>query len=516
MAHPVRPDSYVEINNFYTATVYMKGAEVIRMYHQLLGQEGFRRGMDLYIQRHDGQAVTCDDFLAAMADANDRDLGQFSRWYSQAGTPELTVRADHDPGTGVYTLDVAQHCPATPGQPHKEPFHIPLEIALLDRNGDELPVQLESEADTPMPGPRLLELREHEQTFRFVGLDEAPVPSLLRGFSAPVKLDFPYTEADLEFLFAHESDPFNRWEAGQRLASGVLLEWVDRGIGQLRGSVINAFRRTLKDDQLDPALIAEALTLPTETYLAEQTETIDVPAIHEAREAMRRQLAENLHAQWLESYRACASTTPRDAAEAMALRRLKNVCLDYLMSLDNQEAVELAAEQFRTAANMTDSMAALSLLADTHSGEGDRALQAFYERWHHDPLVVDKWFRVQAQSRREDTLERVRQLARHPAFDRSNPNRLRSLYGAFSQGIPVRFHAASGEGYKLIADCVIELDARNPQLAARLVTPLTRWRRYDQNHGPLMKAELERIFRQPSISNDVYEVVSKSLDQAGE
>ncbi|MBA1147171.1 aminopeptidase N [Ectothiorhodospiraceae bacterium WFHF3C12] len=516
MAHPVRPDSYVEINNFYTATVYMKGAEVIRMYQQLLGQEGFRRGMDLYIQRHDGQAVTCDDFLSAMADANDRDLTQFGLWYSQAGTPEVSVRADFDAAAGAYVLRVSQSCPATPGQPHKQPFHIPLEIALLDANGDELTARLDTDGEPPMPGPRLLELRESEQTFRFTGLSAEPIPSLLRGFSAPVKLDYPYTEDDLAFLFAHESDPFNRWEAGQRLTSGVLLDWVRSGPGELPEKIATAFGNTLNDDALDPALIAEALVLPTETHLAEQTEVIDVAAIHSARESMRRQLAERLYDQWTETYRVCARSEPGDASEAMAQRRLKNLCLDYLMSTEREEIVAQADAQFQRADNMTDSIAALSLLADTRSDAAERALGAFYERWMDDPLVVDKWFRVQAMSRREDTLERVKTLTGHPAFDRTNPNRLRAVYGAFSQGNPVRFHDPSGEGYRLIADCVIELDARNAQLAARLVTPLTRWRRYDKAHAPLMKAELERIFRQPSLSNDVYEVVSKSLDQAGE
>jgi len=516
MAHPVRPDSYVEINNFYTATVYMKGAEVIRMYHRLLGQEGFRRGMDLYIQRHDGQAVTCEDFLAAMADANGVDLSQFALWYSQSGTPELTVSGEFDRDAGSYTLRVRQDCPPTPDQAEKSPFHIPFEVALLDANGEELALQLEDENEAAMPGPQLLELREREHRFRFVGLDREPTPSLLRGFTAPVKLHFPYAERDLEFLFAHETDSFNRWEAGQRLASRLMLDWVENGVGRAGAGLVEAFRGTLNSSELDPALIAEALTLPTETDLAEQTKVIRVEAIHAAREALRTQLAEALWDDLWRHYRACDAASPGTAAEVQARRRLKNVCLDYLVSTGRGEAAEAAEQQFAGADNMTDSMAALSLLADTATEAGDRALTHFYERWQGDPLVVDKWFRVQAQSRREDSLERVQALTRHPAFDGANPNRIRALYGAFSQGNPIRFHDPSGAGYRLIADCVIQLDARNAQLAARLVTPLTRWRRYDGAHSGLMRKELSRIFEQPSLSNDVYEVVSKSLKQTQE
>lgn len=511
MAHPVRPDQYVEINNFYTSTVYNKGAEVIRMYHTLLGEQGFRRGMDLYIQRHDGQAVTCDDFLAAMADANGVDLSQFSRWYSQAGTPLVQVEEHHEPETGHYTLTVRQSCPPTPGQPHKEPFHIPLTVALIGQDGKPLPLRLEGEAQAAGT-ERVLELREAEHRFRFSDIAQRPVPSLLRGFSAPVRLEFPYSDDDLAFLFAYDNDPFNRWEAGQRLMVKLLLQWLETGVATVPQQLVDAARRTLELPELDPAFVAEALTLPSEGYLAEQVAVIDPIRIHNSREQLRRQLAEALRELWQAHYeRLAARPASADSDGGAGARRLKNLCLDYLASRNDDYARALCERQYREADNMTDKLAALSLLADTETKVAETALEDFYQQWRHEPLVVDKWFRVQALSRRADTLARVRRLSEHPAFELRNPNKVRALIGAFVQLNPARFHGADGAGYTFLADRVIELDAINPQVAARLVTALSRWRRYDDERQQKMKKELERILATPTLSKDVREIVSRSL-----
>jgi aminopeptidase N len=507
MAHPVRPDNYVEINNFYTSTVYNKGAEVIRMYHTLLGPEGFRRGMDRYFEHHDGQAVTCDDFLAAMASGGGRDLSQFGRWYSQAGTPVLDVSDDFDPDSGRYTLHVRQNCPPTPGQLEKAPFVIPLRMGLLGAAGEPLPLQLcgEPKADG---SNRVLEVDRGEQSFVFEGLRERPLPSLLREFSAPVRLNYPYSDEQLAFLFGHDEDPFNRWDAGQRLMGKLMLQ----GGGQTPAMLIDAFRKTLANAELDKAFIAEALVLPSEGYLAEQQEVIDPAAIHAAREGLRRALGEGLADDWLQSYRSCAGEKNFSlSADAVGRRRLKNLALYYLAADGSERAGALCLEQFNAATNMTDRLSALALLADQATPAAEQALERFYEQWRHEPLVVDKWFRVQAQSQRADALERVRALTRHPAFELRNPNKVRALVGTFCHGNTARFHDASGAGYALLADYVLELNQINPQVAARLVTALSRWRRYEPGRRALMKNELERIATAPKLSSDVYEVVSRSL-----
>ncbi|MDN5869605.1 MAG: aminopeptidase N [Nitrococcus sp.] len=517
MAHPVRPDEYVEINNFYTATVYMKGAEVIRMYHSLLGQEGFGRGLARYLQRHDGQAVTCQDFLTAMAEANGVDLEQFGLWYSQAGTPHLEIRDEHDPDSGRYTLHIRQHTLPTPGQAHKRPLHIPVVVGLIGADGGDLPLRLEGEAQASTTGSRVLELRAEQESFCFLDIAQQPIPSLLRGFSAPVKLDYAYTEEQLAFLFGHDSDELNRWEAGQRLSTRILLRWVkDGGPGHIPESFVAAFRRTLCDSETDPALLAEALILPSEGLLAEQMEVIDVDGIHAAREAMRRGLAESLTEELRARYAYCAEQCGKieDAAAVVGYRRLKNTALGYLITL--QESVELqrCLRQYETANNMTDALAALSLLVDSNAGEAEAALADFYHRWQEEPLVVNKWLRVQALSSRADTLERVTRLMAHPAFDIRNPNKVRSLIGTFAQANPVCFHDASGAGYVFLAERVLELDGLNPQVAARLVTPLSRWGRYDSRRSTCMYQQLERIDARESLSKDVREIVGRSLNRA--
>jgi aminopeptidase N len=515
MAHPVRPESYVEINNFYTATVYNKGAEVIRMYQTLLGVDGFKRGLALYLERHDGQAVTTDDFLDAMAEANGADLIQFKRWYSQAGTPVLDVRGEYDEDAREFHLHVRQSCPATPGQSEKQPFLVPLMVGLLGQDGADLPLQLSGES-LPEGTSRVLRVTTTEQTFSFVNMPVAPVPSLLRGFSAPVKLHYPYSSEQLAFLFAHDSDSFNRWEAGQRLATEVLLEMVadveDDWQPEVPESFIAAFRSALTDRSADPALLALALTLPSETELAEAMAVADPGAVHAARLALRKTLAEQLQQEFTEVMAAMQddglyALTP----VAIGRRSLKNLCLAYLALLENDAIAATCFNQFADADNMTDRLAALACFSHGDMPQREESLAAFYHQYQEDPLVADKWFTLQATSSREDTLERVRDLMLHPAFTLKNPNRVRALIGAFAHGNPARFHDSSGAGYTFLADQVIALDALNPQVAARMVGALSRWRRYDEGRQALMKAELERIGRQDGLSRDVGEIVAKSL-----
>ena len=519
MAHPVRPDSYIEINNFYTVTVYNKGAEVIRMMQTLLGPDGFRRGMDLYFQRHDGQAVTCDDFVAALADANSADLHQFQRWYHQAGTPELTVSDAYDPATRTYTLTVRQSCPATPGQPHKEPFHLPLALGLLDAEGRDMPLQLAGES-APQGTTRVLELRETEQTFQFINLPTRPVPSLLRGFSAPVKINSAESDDDLRFRLAHDSDDFNRWDAGQTLAIRAILSLVaDRQQGRpwsLPESFSDAFSRALGSDA-DPALLAQVLTLPGETWLAEQMAVVDVDGIHAARRFVQRTLAERLRERLFNVYQTLydhESASYQMDALAMGRRALKNLCLDYLIQLDEPAIRALALKQFHSAANMTDQLGALAPLANSEGAERVEALAAFYARWRREPLVVDKWLTLQATSRLPGTLALVQQLLTHEAFNLRNPNKVRALIGAFCQANPAHFHAADFSGYTFLADQALALNAFNPQIAARLLAAFTRWRHYDalRQHG--MRSQLQRILAAPHLSPDVYEIAAKSLGDA--
>lgn len=516
MAHPVRPDSYIEINNFYTVTVYNKGAEVVRMLQTLLGREGFRRGMDLYFQRHDGQAVTCDDFVAAMADANQADLAQFKRWYSQAGTPELRVSDAYDAALSEYTLTVRQSCPPTPEQLDKQPLHIPLAVGLLGADGHDLPLQLSGETRLGAT-TRVLELRDPEHIFRFINVPTRPVPSLLRGFSAPAKLVIDETDEDLRFRLAHDSDDFNRWDAGQTLAVRTMLALIEDhhqgGHWALSQSFSAAFGQMLNADT-DPALLAQALILPGESYLAEQAAVVDVEAIHAARTFVRRVLAERLHSSFLTTYRTLRDQDRGDYridAGAMARRALKSVCLDYLMRIDDAAARALCLEQFHTADNMTDQFGALAALTDSAGPERHEALATFYERWQGDALVVDKWLSLQATASLPGTLKAVKELMSHEAFSLRNPNKVRALIGAFCQANPLHFHAADGGGYIFFADQVLALNALNPQIAARLMTALSRWRRFDTARQEKMRGQLERILASPQLSPDVYEIAFKTL-----
>jgi aminopeptidase N len=515
LAHPVRPDSYLEINNFYTTTVYNKGAELVRMLRTLLGVRCFRQGMDLYFARHDGQAVTVEDFVLAMESAFGSDLTQFRRWYCQAGTPQLEAAGAYDAATGVFTLTVRQSCPPTPGQPGPEPLHIPLVIGLLDRQGRELPVTLAGETE-PGPTSRLLELRTAAATFCCTGLAGAPVPALLRTFSAPVRLSYPYPHDQLVLLTAHETDPFCRWEAGQQLAGQVLLALVtDWQAGRalcLDPAFVAAFRTTLTGNEPDRAFLAEALTLPSEAYLTELMAVADPEALFAVRQFVRRTLAGALREELLEVYRACRISAPYAVADGRAgERRLANLCLAYLMTPADPAVVELALHQLREADNMTDTIGALAPLASCDCPERLPALAGFYQRWQADRQVVDKWFTLQAMSTLPSALAEVQALLAHPAFELANPNRFRALVGAFAQGNLVRFHDPTGAGYRFLTDQLIRLIPLNPQVAARLLLPLTRWQRFDPNRRDLMRGELERLRAVAKLPRDVYEVVEKSL-----
>ena len=515
LAHPVRPDSYVEINNFYTTTVYDKGAEVIRMLHTLIGEDAFQRGMKLYFERHDGQAVTCEDFVRAMEDASGRDLGRFRLWYSQAGTPRVQVRGDHDPAARAYTLNVAQEIPDTPGQSGKQPMPMPLAMGLLAPDGAPVPLRLAGENAAAGTG-RVLEVDQAEQRFVFEDVPAPPVPSLLRGFSAPVRLDAGYSEQELQLLMAHDPDPVARWEAGQTYATGLMLGLVEGLAGgrtpEVSQGLVQAFANTLADPALDPAYRAEALVLPSEGHLGQQMAVIDVDGIHEVRRGLRAGLGQALRERWHEVYRQNRSEGAY-AIDAVSIGRrgLKNLALAYLMAAGDEEGAALCMAQFERADNMTDRLAALGLLVESDLPGREEALARFYEDWRGEALVVDKWFTVQAMTQRPDALEQVEALAGHEAFSLRNPNRVRSLIGAFAMGNPTGFHRKDGGGYRFVAERVIELDQRNPQIASRLAGAFSRWRRYDEERQGLMRAELERVLAHEGLSRDLYEIASKSL-----
>ena len=515
MAHPVRPDSYMEISNFYTVTIYNKGAEVIRMMHTLLGADGFRKGMDLYFQRHDGQAVTTEDFVKAMEDANGEDLSQFRLWYSQAGTPTVTVTGDYDDDANIFTLTLAQSCPATPGQARKEPFHIPIRLGLLDQSGRDMELDLQDQSSSGV-SERVLSLTESEQQFRFYNVGVAPTVSVARGLSAPVTVNTRRTDSALAFLASHDNDPFNRWDAAQEFATKTIMAQVDNYRGgralDLDSAFLQSFSRILGEQQLDKALIAEALMFPGESYLADGMQTIDVDAIHAARQSMRHDIAGKLEEELRQVYRANLSNEAyRYDAESVGRRSLKNVCLSYLMELDDSQVRDWCMSQFQQADNMTDVLSSLGMFVRTDCPEREQVIEEFHQRWKHDTLVLDKWFSLQAMSHLPGTLASVEKLMEHPAFDLRNPNKVRSLIGAFSHGNQVRFHDASGSGYRFLADRVKEIDAINPQVAARLMGAFSRWRKFDSDRQQLMQGELERILATANLSKDVYEIASKTL-----
>ncbi len=518
LAHPVRPDSYIEINNFYTVTVYEKGAELVRMLQTLIGRPAFREGLHRYLERFDGQAATVEDFVEAMGLAGGRVLQQFLRWYSQAGTPILKVSTLHDPITSTLVVALRQNCPATPDQSCKDPFHIPVRIGLLDRQGQELelhPVCGPNEKTGPNHG--LLELRKEAEIFRFGGLDQAPVISLLRDFSAPVRLEYDYSDDDLRILMAHDTDPFSRWEAGQLLAVRVLrglIEDYRQGRELTVGpALVEIYGQILAERQkTEASYLSLLLTLPTEDYLAELEEVIEVAAIHAAREKVRWALAAGREQELRAGYEDNLNHEPYRYDPILAGRRqFKNLCLSYLLCLKRPNYEELCFKQFQSADNMSDEISALRILVHCGAASADEALARFERKWSHDPLVMDKWLGIQATAPLAGTVVEVERLMGHPAFKLKNPNRVRALLGSFSQGNPVAFHQEGGRGYTFMAERVLELDRINPQIAARMVVCFNRWRRFPEKNRELMKVELERIKKTSGLSRDVAEQVGKLL-----
>lgn len=514
MAHPIRPDSYIEMNNFYTVTVYNKGAEVIRMYHTLLGADGFRRGMDLYFERHDGQAVTCEDFVSAMEDANDYDLKQFRRWYSQAGTPEVTVTSEYDELHKKLTLQIGQACPDTPGQSSKQPFHIPLKLGLLDKDGNDLSLELASSKEQ-LTGD-ILHLTEAEQTFEFIGVGHKPVLSLLRNFSAPVRLYYDYNDQELAFLYAHDKDPFNRWEAGQRLFTRVIWQLcAEQEAGepmQFPLHLVNAVQNLLSDDSLDGRFKALALTLPDIKALIEEVERVNLDHLIAAHDFIKRELAKQLEMDWLVHYQANHHVGAfKQDKSAIAKRAFAGVCLSYLVALDKPKAYELAVSQLVNSNNMTDAETALQLLMHSDYSQKDQIADDFYRKWQNEELVVNKWLSAQATDPTDSTIERVKGLIGHPAFDIKNPNKVRSVVGAFAGSNLPQFHRKDGKGYVFLAEQIKQLYSVNPQTAARLTGAFNRWKKFDDERQRLMCEQLQGILQLPDLSKDVYEIASKAL-----
>ncbi len=510
MSHPIRPESYIVMDNFYTATVYNKGAEVIGMYQTLLGKDGFQNGMHLYFQRHDGQAVTCDDFRAAMADANNRDLDQFERWYDQNGTPEVSVEAAYDQATRTYSISLGQK---STGSESHQPFHMPIRVALLDQKGG----QIESTVKGSSRTEHLLELKQSSESFSFAGVDEPPVLSILRGFSAPVQMKFKRPRSDYALLMAHDQDDFNRWDAGQTLAKELMLEQIasiqEGEAANCDDLFSDAFGKLLADDPLDGSFKALAMQLPTERELGMAMETIDPDSIHYVRGAFTHQLATRHRDVLLDIYNRLNVAAPyRFEQQDVQRRALKNACLQYLSMLEDDNSIQdLVRAQFDQADNMTDQQAALSMLTQRVRPERAWALEKFYAQWQDDALVIDKWFSVQGMAPADDTLERVLELSRHAAFDPTNPNRLRSLVGAF-MGNQFHFHNKNGMGYRFVSDMVLLVQSDNPQAAARLVRAFGQWNRFDEQRQELMRAELKRIIETDDLAKDVFEIVQRSLE----
>ena len=513
MAHPVRPASYLEINNFYTTTIYNKGAEVIRMMQTLLGEEKFIAGVQLYLKRHDGQAATCDDFVAAMEEAGSIDLATFKRWYSQAGTPQLQIQQSYDAAQQSLTLEISQTCPTTPGHEESQPFHLPITIGLLNGAGKDIPLQLSGEVQSGAT-TRVLELTEKIQKFTFVGIKQPTTLSPLRGFSAPVRLRCDFTDDELAFRMAHDSDSFNRWEAGQTLAMKELLRMyndLERGDAfSLQSIFVDAWKKALTDRQADKSLLTQLLTLPSEQYLADQLNEFNSQAIRDVRDQAIRQLATDSEALLLERYTECFSAEAVYSLDSTALgqRSLANFSLSMLMRLAQQSA-ELCLHQYHAATNMTDRLAAFATLVDSNAEERQGIMDDFYQQWKGHPLLLDKWFSIRALSHRAETFSEVEVLMQHPDFTLNNPNRVRALLGAFYQNLAV-FHRADGAGYRLLVEQIMQLDQRNPQVAARMAAPLTRWKRLEPTRRELMRQELLRL-QQAELSRDLYEIINKSL-----
>ena len=516
LAHPVQPQSYITIDNFYTATVYEKGAEVIGMLRTILSPQVFRKGMDLYFERHDGHAATVEDFIRCFEEVSGRKLDQFRLWYSQAGTPEIRAEANYDAAASKYTLNLSQHIPATPGQPEKQPMQIPLTMALIgSRSGAAMPLALEGENQIG-PTERVVELTRAEHQFVFTNISEPPVLSIARDFSAPVIIRSSADPATRAFLMSRDTDAFNRWESGQQLATEILLAMIsDVQSGRPANPdriYIDALGNVLNRADEDHAFTALMLMPPSESELALKISPIDPEAIHNAREALIRAAAETHRGTFQTLYQQLRTTGPFSPDAASAGRRaLRNTVLRYLTAADDHAAAELAYDHFQRATNMTETTAGLAALARMAQPQRETAFAAFHDRVRADPLVLDKWMGLQAMSPLPDTIARVRSLMAHPVFTLKNPNRVRALIGAFAVGNPLRFHDRSGGGYRLLREVVQALDSINPQTAARMAAAFETWRRYDPERQRLIRAELEAIASGPGLSNNLYEMVSKML-----
>jgi aminopeptidase N len=520
MAHPIRPDAYLEISNFYTATVYEKGAEVVRMLQTLLGIEGFRRGLDLYFERHDGQAATCDQFVAAMADSSGRDLSLFLRWYEQAGTPRVAVNRRYDEATRTLELSIAQSCPPTPGQPHKEPLLIPFALGVVGPDGKDQALRLEGER-TAGPATRVLELTQPLQTFRLCDVAPGSVPSLLRDFSAPVIVEHHYEDSELALLAAHDSDGFNRWEAGQRVALGALVratDSVEAGAPITHSAtLLDLMRRTLGDPVASPAFRERSLQLPSEVVITEQRAIVEPVAIREARTATRRWLGTELGEQWRQTYVQMQDPGKKYSPDsALAGRRgLKNLALSYLVLAGDAGALEAARHQLAEADNLTDRYAALAAIVHSAAPIKAEVLLQVARDWQGEPLLMNKWFSLQAMAPTHagepPAIERVKVLLRHGAYSEKNPNNVNALVLGFCSGNPAEFHRADGSGYAFWIDQVLRLDRINPIVAARVARTLERWRRYTPERSRMMRQALEEVGRHDGISRDVREIVDRAL-----
>lgn len=515
MSHPVRPSSYMEISNFYTLTVYEKGAELVRMLHTLLGAAKFRAGSDLYFDRHDGQAVTTEEFVAAMSEVSGRDFTQFQAWYDQGGTPEVLVASSYNAESKEYRLTFTQSCPASAGDSvaldKKALFHIPITLGLIDEKGKDLPLAVAGGQTS-----WVFELLGQTETIVFEGMEKEPTPSLLRNFSAPVKLTYDYSNEQLLFLLAHDSDGFNRWEAGQTLSLRVLqdmiLKYQHKEALVLSEQFIEVFRSVLRNKDLDKAMVCKLLMLPAESYLIELSAEADVDAIHHVREFVRAALSDALKIELEAVYHENVSLSASLDFAAMSQRALKNTALSLLSASPNDQAVLLAKQQFESAVNMTDSHAALSVLVNAGDAlAAKEVLTTFYHKWHTDAQVLEQWFSVQSASASYMDLDGLREIIALPDFDMTNPNKVRAVIGVFCQQNLVNFHNESGEGYVFLADCIIKLDDLNPQIASRLMMPLTRWRKFNAHRQNLMLEQLKRIHEKNDLSKDVREIVEKSL-----
>ncbi|KOY63666.1 aminopeptidase [Photorhabdus heterorhabditis] len=510
MAHPIRPDKVIEMNNFYTLTVYEKGAEVIRMIHTLLGEEQFQAGMQLYIHRHDGSAATCDDFVQAMEDASNVDLSLFRRWYSQSGTPVLTVRDEYDAEKQQYKLHVSQMTPPTADQKEKQPLHIPLDIELYDSKGRVLPLYYNGQ-----PVHHVLNVTNAEQTFVFDNVPSLPVPSLLREFSAPVKLDYPFSDEQLVFLMKYARNEFSRWDAAQSLMANYIklnvIRYQQKLPIELPMHVVDAFRTVLLDKDIDPALAALILVLPSESEIAELFTIIDPKAIHEVLDATTRTLAQEMADEFAAVYNAINIGAYRVDHQDIAKRSLRNICLYYLAFGHQAQADKLVSNQYHQSDNMTDALAALFAAVVAELPSCDQLMAEFDERWHQDGLVMDKWFGLQASSPSADVLVNVRNLLNHRSFSIGNPNRVRALVGTFIHN-PVAFHAEDGSGYQFLLEILTDLNSRNPQVASRLIEPLMRLKRYDDKRKDMMRSVLEQLKGLENLSGDLFEKITKALE----